>query len=92
MDRKHPPDPRSRAEQRVAVLAHLARGAVNEDQAAAILQLSARQLRRLAAAYRSGGPAALRHGNAGRDPANRTAAELRERVVALAETTYAGLN
>ncbi|HXQ96387.1 MAG TPA: ISNCY family transposase [Candidatus Acidoferrales bacterium] len=74
------------------MFAHLLDRTLSEAQAEAILRLSGRQVRRLAAAYRSGGPDALRHGNAGRVPANRTAADLRERVLALAATTYAGVN
>ena len=81
-----------RPEQRQQVLAHLAEGTLSLEQAATILQRSGRQVRRLLAAYPSDGPAALRHGNAGRPPANRTDGELRERLVFLASTTYAGVN
>lgn len=92
MESRSRPDPRRRVEQRIEVLAHLAAGVLTEAQAAAILHRSERQVRRLAEAYRSGGPDALRHGNAGRSPANRTAAERRAQIVALAATAYAGVN
>lgn len=81
-----------RVTQRSEVLLHLAEGTLSVDQATAILHRSARQVRRLLAAYERGGPAALRHGNTARVPANRTDPALRERVVELASTTYAGVN
>ena len=85
-------DHERRTEQRQGVLLHLAEGALSLDQAAVILGLSVRQVRRLSAAYATGGPDALRHGNAGRMPANRTEATLREHPLTLASTTYAGVN
>ncbi len=78
--------------QRSEVLHHLAEGTLSLEQAAVILHRSERQVRRLLAAFEHEGPDALRHGNAGRRPANRTDAALRERLVALAATTYAGVN
>ena len=92
MEKRSRHDLRSRTEQRADVLAHLAAGVLSEAQAAAVLHLSGRQVRRLLAAYRVGGPDALRHGNAGRAPANRTGEGLRERVLGLATTSYAGVN
>ena len=86
------PDPDRRSEQRAEVLAHLTSGTLTPEQAAAILHRSTRQVRRLLATFEREGPAALQHGNAGRTPANRTDQELRERLVELAATTYAGVN
>lgn len=74
------------------MLAHLAEGSLTLDQAAAILDRSPRQVRRLQAAYEVGGPDALRHGNAGRRPANRTTDDVRERLLELVGTTYHGVN
>jgi transposase len=74
------------------VLVHLADGALTLEQAAAILHLSGRQVRRLVAAYGREGPAGLRHGNATRIPANRTERGLHERLVLLATAIYAGVN
>jgi transposase len=92
MERRRRRDDDGPPEQRAAVLAHLADGNLTVEQAAAILQRSHRQVRRLQAAYLADGPDALRHGNIGRTPANRTADELRERVLLLAGTTYRGVN
>ena len=92
MDRRARPDRDRRPEQRLEVLVHLADGALTLEQAAAILHRSERQVRRLAAAYGRDGPAGLRHGNAGRSAANRTDGALRERLVVLATTLYAGVN
>jgi len=74
------------------VLAHLANGTLTLEQATAIRHLSGRQVRRLAAAYLTAGPDALRHGNAGRAPNKRTETAIRERLVSLASTTYAGVS
>src|SRR5919197_3465009 len=82
----------SRAQQRLYVLNHLLAGEVTVEQAAAILQLSSRQIRRLAGRYRADGAAALVHGNRGRVPVNRTDAEVRARLVELATTEFAGFN
>lgn len=83
----------ARAQRRLYVLNHVLAGELTATQAAAYLDLSLRQVRRLLAAYRSpDGPAALVHGNAGRVPANRLDATLRARLIELATTTYAGVN
>ncbi|MDQ3937571.1 MAG: helix-turn-helix domain-containing protein [Chloroflexota bacterium] len=82
----------ARAQHRLYVLQHVAAGRINIDEAARILKLSVRQIRRLQAGYRAKGPAALVHGNSGRAPAHRTPHELRERLVRLASEEYAGIN
>jgi transposase len=92
MDQRRRRDGDGRSEQRAGVLAHLATGGLTLEQAAAILQRSERQVRRLQAAYLADGADALGHGNRGRTPANRTDAALREHLLALASTTYAGVN
>jgi transposase len=80
------------AQRRLRVLNHLLEGAISAEQAATILGRSVRQVRRLLAAYRARGAAALVHGNRGRRAANRLADEHRERVIGLATTRYGGLN
>jgi transposase len=57
-----------------------------------LLALSERQARRILAAYREEGAAALAHGNRGREPINALSAELKAKVVELARTRYAGCN
>lgn len=61
-------------------------------QGAELLKVSQRHLWRMLSAYREEGPAALCHGNRGSQPANATPVVLRERIVALAQGKYAGLN
>ena len=62
------------------------------DQAATLMGLSARHTRRLLAAYRKDGAAALAHGNRGRRPANATPDPLATDVALLARTRYVGVN
>ena len=61
-------------------------------EAAEVLGVSERQGWRLLAAYRKEGAAALAHGNRGRVPPNATPAATRQRVVALAQERYGGVN
>jgi transposase len=79
-------------QRRAVVLNRVLSGAWTRGEAAVALGRSERQVRRLLAAYAAQGPGALVHGNRGRAPANTLAAAVRERVVALARTTYAGCN
>jgi transposase len=67
-------------------------GDLTAADAAERLALSVRQVRRILAAYRKGGAAALAHGNRGRSVAHAMHPGLRERVVALTRERYAGLN
>jgi transposase len=82
----------AREQQRAMTLNRVLAGRWSRAEAAAILGLSTRQVRRLLAAYEAGGPAALAHGNRGRPPAHALGAGVRERVVELARGRYAGLN
>ena len=61
-------------------------------QAAEVLGVSERHMRRILAAYRKEGAAALAHGNRGRRPANTTTGTKMTYVVQLARTRYAGTN
>lgn len=74
------------------MVTRLIAGKVAPSEAALLLGLSPRSMRRLRARYLDAGPAALAHGNRGRRPAHALAAALAARVVALAKTTYAGCN
>ena len=82
----------SKEQRRAQVLNRVVAGTWTRAQAAATLGRSTRQVRRLLTAYEAQGPAALVHGNRGRMPANQVSAALRERVLTLAQTTYAGCN
>jgi transposase len=79
-------------QRRVVVLNHLEKGAVTLGEAAGLLGISERQVKRLRAEYRQEGAAALVHGNRGRRPANSVDLELARRVLDLAQTTYQGFN
>jgi transposase len=79
-------------QRRLLVLNEVEAGLLTVAEGAELLGLSERQLRRVMAAYRRGGAAALEHGNRGRGPVNRTDADLTARVITLARTTYAGFN
>lgn len=79
-------------QQRLMVLSALDRGELLMADAAALLGRSVRQVRRLRQAYRTRGPTALAHGNRGRPSPRRVAESIRAQVVALAQTTYAGVN
>ena len=55
---------------RLQVLNNLLAGYMTTEQAAILMGLSARHTRRILAAYREKGAAAIAHGNRGRSPAN----------------------
>lgn len=62
------------------------------EEAAVLLGLSMRQVRRLLAAYRKEGIAALAHGNRGRSPVHALGEAVRKLVVDLAQDPYGGCN
>ena len=62
------------------------------DQAAMLMGVSTRHTRRILAAYREQGAAALAHGHRGRRAPNTTPDSIRAEVLRLARTTYSGVN
>ena len=82
----------SREQRRAWVLIRLLEGSLQRAEAAPLLGLSERQVRRLAAAFERVGPAALVHGNRGRASPRRIPDDVREQIVALVTTRYRGLN
>jgi transposase len=74
------------------VVTRLIASKVDPSEAAPLLGLSVRSIRRLRARYLDAGPAALAHGNRGRRPIHALDPATSERVVHLAKTTYAGCN
>lgn len=74
------------------VLNRVERRELTGKEAATLAGLSVRHVRRLLAAYRKEGVAALAHGNRGRPPVHTVAEETRRQVVALAQGPYAGCN
>jgi hypothetical protein len=77
---------------RLHVLTLLEGRRISLGQAAEALGVTPRQVRRLRVGLRRDGPAALIHGNRGRQAPHRLAADLRTQIVALARGRYAGLN
>lgn len=82
----------AKAQQRLLVLTHVLAGELDPGEAAAHLQLSTRQVKRLAERLRSEGAAGLVHGNRGRRPVNRVDDTVRASIVDQALTTLAGFN
>jgi transposase len=82
----------AKEQQRLLVIGMVDRGDTTAVQAAEVLRLSERQVRRIVAAYRTEGAAALSHGNRGRPPTHTIGAAVRQRVVELARTRYPDLN
>jgi len=77
---------------RAHLLSRVHVGALRAAEAARLLGVSLRQLRRLLARLRHGGPGALAHGNRGRSSPRQLPERLRQQVLRLARTTYAGFN
>ena len=69
---------------RLQVLNNLLAGYMTTEQAATLMGVSARHTRRILAAYREDGAAALAHGNRGRRSANATPNALATDVIRLA--------
>src|SRR5712691_9505988 len=79
-----------REAERATMLGRVVAGTLRVGEAAELLGLSYRQVQRLLARYRQGGPRALVHRAVGR-PSNRGhPAVVRARVLALARTEYGG--
>lgn len=77
---------------RVAVITECVKGTTSVRRAAALLDLSPRHVKRLKRNFRSGGAAAMAHAGRGRASPQRTPAPVRQRILHLARTTYAGFN
>jgi len=67
-------------------------GKVTVREASEVLGLSLRHVRRILAAYRREGAAALAHGNRGRKPPHTLDAGMKKQVLELAQSIYAGCN
>jgi len=75
---------------RGGVLARVAAGTLGLGSAAALMDVSYRQAKRLYRRYRREGAAGLKHRSAGRASNQATAAKIRERVLALVREKYGG--
>ena len=78
--------------QRVAVIAACVKGDLACARAAELLDLTPRQIKRLKARYRQGSAAALAHAGRGRPSHRRLPDAVREQIVDLARSSYAGFN
>lgn len=78
--------------QRLKVIENAVAGHITVAQAAALLQLSRRQVKRLKARCRPGEVDWVRHGNRGRPKPWRTSTAVRDRLLELARGKYAGFN
>jgi len=83
---------RLKEEKRLQLLNEIERRHITGKQGAEILEISLRHFRRLLAAYRKEGAAALAHGNRGRVPVHALDGQMKERVLTLAKTKYIGFN
>ena len=77
---------------RLQILNSLLSEHIGLDQAAMLMGVSTRHTRRILAAYREEGAAALAHGHRGRRAPNTTPDLTRAEVLRLARTTYLGVN
>jgi transposase len=77
---------------RPGLLKALCSGRLTNGQVAAALGISVRQVRRLKRRFERGGPAALAHGNRGRPSPRRLRPAVRQAVLRLMTTLYAGFN
>jgi len=78
--------------QRVSVISACIKGDMACARAAALLCLSVRQIKRLKKRMREDGEAALAHANRGRPSHRRLPDAVRQRIVQLARSVYAGFN
>lgn len=79
-------------QKRLVVINGLETGKLELEEAATAMKLCVRQVKRLRAAYRQKGAAALAHGNRGRPSPRRIPEAVRERILELARTTYQDYN
>jgi transposase len=78
--------------QRVAVISSCVKGNLACARAASLLELTPRHVKRLKSRLRQGGEAALAHASRGRSSHRRLPQHVRDRILLLARTTYAGFN
>ena len=77
---------------RLDAVERIGRGTLTVREAAEVLGLSQRQVRRVRRAVEKHGAKGVVHGNTGRAPQQRVAEAMREQIVELRRTKYAGFN
>src|SRR6266481_3036945 len=78
--------------QRVAVISSCVKGELACARAASLRNRTPRHVKRLKSRLRQGGEAALAHASRGRPSHRRLSQRVRERILHLVRTTYAGFN
>jgi transposase len=79
-------------QKRLMVLSKLERSEMSIAEAARLLSLSVRHVKRLRADYYQGGAEALAHGNRGRKPVHAVGDDIRHKIIDLVQGKYAGFN
>ncbi len=79
-------------QRRLMILNKLEKGELRINEAAELLGLSERHVKRLRSAYRVKAAEALAHGNRGRKPVHTLCDDLRNRIVTLMKEKYFGFN
>lgn len=79
-------------QKRLMVLNKLERGEMGIAEAAQLLSLSLRHVKRLRAGFHEKGADALSHGNRGRKPVHAVRDDVRCRIIDLVQSKYAGFN
>jgi len=74
------------------ILNGVEKGQLQRRQAAELIGVTVRHVKRMLSAYRKEGAEALAHGNRGQKPFNSVGDDLRTRVIELASSKYAGFN
>jgi transposase len=92
MDMKEMVTLNSQEQKRLVVLNQMAAGRYRGIEAAQVLNLSLRQIRRLNTAYQKNGVAVLAHGNRGKKSPRAIREELRQQIIDFYEGKYAGFN
>lgn len=92
MNRKDSVTLHPREQQRLHVITQLLAARLSGSEAADLLGISERQVRRLKNGYSQHGVAALVHGNRGKPSPGRLGDATRERILSLARGQYAGCN
>jgi transposase len=82
----------SKEQTRLMVINQIEKGRYKGVEAAQVLNLSLRQIRRLTSDYRIEGAAGLAHGNRGRKPANAIDEEQKQKVIDFYRGEFAGFN
>ena len=82
----------ARVQNRLMVVSALDRGKLRMREAAHVLGISVRHLRRLRERYHRQGASGLVHGNRSRPPSRRLSETVRTRLVTLVRRHYAGVN